>query len=253
MALEALIFDVDGTLAETEELHRLAFNDAFAAAGLGWAWDEPLYGRLLEVTGGKERMRHYIDAHGGLPALDAAAIAALHRDKTARYTALVAGGGVAFRPGVLRLMDEADDAGLRIAIATTTSPANVEALLLAALGPDGPARFAAVAAGDVVRAKKPAPDIYHLALEQLGLPAHACLALEDTPNGLRAALGAGIPTVVTASLYGGTEGFEGSLAVVDHLGEPGTPCRVLRGPPLTGGCVTLAELRRWLDDAAHPG
>lgn len=250
MALEALIFDVDGTLAETEELHRLAFNDAFAAAGLAWTWDPPLYGRLLDVTGGKERMRHYIHAHDGLPALDAPAIAALHRDKTARYTALIAGGAIAFRPGVLRLMDEARDAGLRIAIATTTSPANVEALLRAALGPDGPARFAAVAAGDVVHAKKPAPDIYYLALEQLCLPAYACLALEDTPNGLRAALGAGIPTVVTTSIYGGMEGFEGALAVVNHLGEPAYACHVLRGPPLIGGCVTLAELRRWLDDAA---
>ena len=249
MALEALIFDVDGTLAETEELHRLAFNGAFAAAGLDWTWDPPLYGRLLDVAGGKERIRHYIEVHGGLPALDAPAIAALHLDKTARYAALVAGGGLAFRPGVQRLMDEARDAGLRIAIATTTTPANVEALLRAVLGPGGPARFAVIAAGDAVGAKKPAPDIYHLALRQLRLSSRACLALEDTPNGLRAALGAGIPTVVTTSLYGGTEGFEGALAVVDRLGTSDEPCRVLRGPPLTTGCVTLAELRRWLGNA----
>lgn len=250
MTLAALIFDVDGTLAETEEVHRRAFNEAFAAAGLPWAWDAPLYAELLGVAGGKERMRHYIEASGAQPALDAAAIARLHRDKTARYAALVATGEVVLRPGVARLLDEAEAAGLRLAVATTTSPASVDALLRATLGPDSLARFAVIAAGDVVAAKKPAPDIYLMALEALHLAPGQCIAIEDTPNGLRSAAGAGIPTVVTTSRYGGTAGFEGALAVVDGLGGPGAPCRVLQGPAIDGLVVTLASLRRW---AALPG
>ena len=251
MTLDALIFDVDGTLAETEEVHRRAFNEAFAAAGLPWHWDEPLYARLLDVTGGKERIRHFIDG-GAQPDLDPAAIARLHADKTARYTALVATGQVPLRPGVARLLDEAEAAGLRLAVATTTTPANVDALLRATLGPEAPARFAVIAAGDMVPAKKPAPDIYRLALERLGLPPGRCIAVEDTVNGLRSAAGAGIPTVITTSLYGGTARFEGALAVVDGLGQPDAPCRVLRGLALGGPTVTVADLRRWLD-AAPPG
>ncbi len=250
--LDALIFDVDGTLAETEEAHRRAFNEAFAAAELPWRWDAPLYARLLEVTGGKERIRHYIDGFSAAPNLDPAAIARLHADKTARYAALVATGQVALRPGVARLLAEAEAAGLRLAIATTTQPANVEALLRATLGPEAVARFAVIAAGDAVPAKKPAPDVYQLALERLRLPPGRCVAFEDTVNGLRSANGAGIPTVVTTSRYGGTEGFEGALAVVDGLGEPGAPCRVLRGPPLDGPAVTVARLQRWLPERGVP-
>ncbi len=245
MPLEALIFDVDGTLAETEEVHRQAFNASFARAGLGWHWDQALYAKLLEVTGGKERIRHYIEAHGGIPALDLAAVARLHADKTADYTALVASGAVALRPGVLRLLDEARAAGLTLAIATTTSPANVEALLRATIGPDGPARFAVVAAGDCVPAKKPAPDIYRFALAHLKLPPNACIAFEDTPNGLRSARDAGIATVITTSLYGGIDGFDDALAVVDHLGEADLPCRVLNGPALP--LVDVPQLRAWQD------
>ncbi len=211
--LAALIFDVDGTLAETEELHRAAFNDAFAAAGIPWSWDRPLYARLLEVTGGKERIRHYIEGHGAAPALDAETIAALHRDKTARYTAMVE-GHVELRPGVADLLREAHAAGLRLAIATTTSRPNVDALLAAA----GPLpAFDVIAAGDEVRAKKPAPDIYVSALERLGLAADSCLAIEDTLNGLRSAQGAGLACLLTKSFYGGDGPFPGALQVVDHL------------------------------------
>lgn len=249
MPLEALIFDVDGTLAETEEWHRHAFNAAFAAAGLGWHWDQALYGRLLEVTGGKERIRRYADTHG--ETVDAAAIARLHADKTARYVASVEAGAVALRPGVARLLHEARAAGLRLAIATTTTPENVTALLRTTLGPGAAGLFDCIGAGDMVAAKKPAPDIYRLVLDRMGLTPGQCIALEDTPNGLHAALGAGIPTVITASLYGGMAGFEGALMVLDGLGEADAPCRVLRGPALPGPALGVADLRRALDGSGR--
>jgi beta-phosphoglucomutase-like phosphatase (HAD superfamily) len=240
MPLEALIFDVDGTLAETEEWHRRAFNEAFADAGLDWRWDQALYGELLEVTGGKERMRHYAAAHGLV--IDDAAIMRLHAAKTARYVAFVEGGAMTLRPGVARLLHEARDAGLRLAIATTTTLENVTALLRATLGPDGVGLFECIGAGDMVRAKKPAPDVYRLVLDRMQLAPERCIAFEDTPNGLRAARGAGIPTVVTTSLYGGTAGFEDALMVVDGLGDADAPCQVLRGGPLQSPMLRVADL-----------
>jgi HAD superfamily hydrolase (TIGR01509 family) len=208
----ALIFDVDGTLAETEELHRKAFNEAFAASGLPWNWDQALYARLLEVTGGKERIRHFIDVYGGEPALDDAAIAALHREKTRLYTARVESGGIALRPGIGTLLDNAQKAGIRLAISTTTSRPNIDALLRATLGTQP---FEVIAAGDEVAAKKPAPDVYLLALQRLGLPPEHCVALEDTLNGLRSAQGAGLACILTPSVYGGQGPFPGALAVAD--------------------------------------
>jgi HAD superfamily hydrolase (TIGR01509 family) len=242
--LAALIFDVDGTLAETEELHRTAFNDVFAAeGGTGWHWDRALYAELLAVTGGKERIRHYVSA-AGLPALDDARVARLHADKTARYTGLVAEGGLVLRPGVRRLLLEARAAGLKLAIATTTSLPNVRALLAAcAPVPD----FDVIAAGDEVPAKKPAPDIYALALRRLGQPAAACVALEDTENGLASARGAGLRCVMTTSVYGGRGPFPGAAAVVSQLGDAGDPAELLAGPALRGAVVDLA----WLEALAH--
>jgi len=210
--LRALIFDVDGTLAETEELHRLAFNETFRASGLDWEWDQPLYAKLLEVTGGKERIRHYIDVFGAKPVLDNSAIAGLHRDKTRRYTDLVETGGLALKPGIEALLTEAQAKGLKLAIATTTSRPNVDALLRATLGAQP---FDVIAAGDEVAAKKPAPDVYLLALDRLGLPASCCVALEDTLNGLKSAQCAGLACIVTPSVYGGTGPFPGALKVVE--------------------------------------
>ena len=231
MSLQALLFDVDGTLADTErDGHRVAFNLAFAEAGLDWQWDVPLYGELLAVTGGKERMRHYLDRYRsdwprpvGLDDL----IGCLHAAKTRHYTTLLARGGIPLRPGVERLLREARTAGLRLAIATTTTPENVTALLAHALAPEAVAWFELIAAGDIVPAKKPAPDIYLYALDHLQLRPEQCLAFEDSENGLRAARGAGLKTVVTINDYTRDHDFTGAAVVLDQLGEPQQPFRVL--------------------------
>lgn len=215
--LEALIFDVDGTLAETEELHRAAFNAAFEAAGLGWYWTQDDYRRLLKTTGGKERIAAFM-AETGASGVD---IPALHRAKTGFYTAMMAQGGLALRPGVADLIQRARSAGVRLAIATTTSRPNVDALCAACFGQPSEAVFEVIACGDEVAAKKPAPDVFLLALARLGLPAGACLALEDSRNGLRSALAAGLCTVVTPSVYTADEDFTGAWQVrPDLVGLP---------------------------------
>jgi len=254
--LSALIFDVDGTLADTErDGHRVAFNRAFEESGLDWYWDQARYGELLRVTGGKERIRLYLaEAHPDLlraPDIEAR-IRALHGAKTRHYLALLEAGAIPLRPGVRRLLQEARAAGLRLAIATTTTPENVTTLLRTALGADGLQWFEVIAAGDIVPAKKPAPDIFHLALSELGLAPAACLALEDSANGLRAALGAGLPTVVTTNGYTRDEDFSGAVAVLNGFGEPGAPVTVQAGTPPASGHVDVASLKTWHQEAQRP-
>ncbi|MGO9133766.1 MAG: HAD family hydrolase [Methylovirgula sp.] len=243
MPLEALIFDVDGTLAETEELHRRAFNESFAACGFDWHWPPELYRQLLQVTGGKERIRHYIDS--SKPADGARALARLtelHAEKTQRYGAHVAAGVLAPRPGVMRLMQEARAVGVKLAIATTTDPANVEALLQAAFAPDAVSWFDVIGAGDVVPAKKPAPDIYHYVLERLGCAASNAIAFEDSENGVLAARSAGLTVVATPSSYTAMNDFSQAHMVLSDLGEADAPCRYLAGHR-SGGCADLNGLR----------
>jgi len=225
MKLAALIFDVDGTLADTErDGHLPAFNAAFSEAGLPWVWDETLYGELLGVTGGKERIRHYCERFQAEHALRpdfGDLVAELHRNKTRHYLARVEAGGIPLRPGVARLIGQARAAGLRLGVATTTSADNVSALLRASLAPDATNWFELIAAGDVVPAKKPAPDIYHYVLAGMALPAGACLALEDSGNGLAASRAAGVPTVVTLNDYTRGQDFRGALAVLPGLDAVG--------------------------------
>jgi beta-phosphoglucomutase-like phosphatase (HAD superfamily) len=245
--LKALIFDVDGTLADTEGAHRAAFNAAFRDAGLGWHWSAALYADLLDVSGGKERIRHYwqlVDPGAAAAPGAAATIDAVHARKTRHYDRLAGRGQLTLRPGILRLVKEARVAHLPMAIATTTTPANIDALLRTPLGSDWRALFSAVCDAGTTAAKKPAPDVYYAALAALALPAEHCLAFEDSANGLVAARAAGIPTLVTPTACTRGQCFDGALLCLDHLGDPDYPIDA----PVPGAAqrwVDLATLRRW--------
>lgn len=247
-SLKALIFDVDGTLADNErDGHRVAFNLAFREAGLNWEWDVPTYDRLLEVFGGKERIRHYIETSCPdfeLPADLDGFIRDLHQRKTRHYLQLLEAGAIPLRPGVERLLREARAAGLKLAVASTTTLENVTVLLSQALGENGVAWFDVIAAGDVVVNKKPAPDIYLKALEQLSLQATECLVIEDTQAGLASATAAGLTTVITVNGATRNQDFSGAALVIDQLGEPEQPFDVLAGDAHGATLVDVALLRR---------
>ena len=213
----ALIFDVDGTLAETEELHRQAFNHAFVRHGLDWHWDRAVYKDLLRVTGGKERIRAYHGRRENASPLSDADIAELHRVKTAHYAGLIETGCCPLRPGVTDLLTAAKARGQRLAIATTTSHGNIDALLSQALGMRWAADFDAIVAGDDVRDKKPAPDVYLEVLARLKLEASDCVAIEDSANGLIAASRANIPVLITRSMFFRDDDFSVARVVLDDL------------------------------------
>lgn len=248
--LKALIFDVDGTLADTErDGHRVAFNQAFADAGLDWDWSVQVYGDLLSVTGGKERIRFYLEKYqpdfspeGDLTEF----IVSLHEKKTDHYLALLQQGLIPLRPGVERLLREAREEGLVLGIATTTTPANVSYLLEATLGTEALNWFDVIAAGDIVSAKKPAADIFVYALEKLGLNANQCIAFEDSGNGILSSVGAGLKTIVTVNDYTLEHDFSDALCVLDQFGEPDNPCRVLQGPAMERPYLDIAQIRSML-------
>lgn len=233
MALEALVFDVDGTLSETErDGHRVAFNMAFDEAGLDWHWNDTLYGELLAVTGGKERIRFYLDKYNTefkRPADLDGFIAGLHASKTSHYVKLLAKGGIPLRTGVKRLLEEARAEGLRLAIATTTTVNNVHALLEHALSAESIDWFEVIGAGDVVPAKKPAPDIYNYVLEKMNLKPEQCMAFEDSANGIKSAGGASLPIIITVDSYTTQHDFTGAKLILDQMGEPEQPFKVIGG------------------------
>jgi HAD superfamily hydrolase (TIGR01509 family) len=218
--MKALIFDCDGVLVDTErDGHRVAFNRAFAEAGIRAEWDVKLYGELLKVAGGKERMKHYFDIKGWPPGKTAETlIPELHKKKTAIFTSLVAGGRLPLRPGITRIVDEAHAAGIRLGVCTTSDPKSIDGVL-DLMGPKRKAYFEMVLAGDVVAKKKPSPDIYLLAKERLGLDARDCIVIEDSRNGLLAAAGAGMPCLITKSAYTQNEDFREAARVVPELGD----------------------------------
>lgn len=255
---KALIFDVDGTLADTEQDgHRPAFNAAFAEAGLDWVWDRARYRQLLAVTGGKERIQHFLTTAGIRldPALDIDAfVAALHQAKNQHYRDLLQIGAIPLRTGVRRLLHEARATGIRLAIATTSTHDNVAALLAQPNEPDLPNLndwFEVIAAGDSVPHKKPAPDIYFLALAKLRLAAHDCVVIEDSAQGAQAALAADLKALlITVNAETVGQNFGAAPAVVDGLGEPNQPLRVLSGDVGGRNVVDLAALD-WLHRRAY--
>ncbi|WP_439115043.1 HAD-IA family hydrolase [Hydrogenophaga sp.] len=231
--LQALIFDVDGTLADTESVHLAAFNHAFEQAGMGWHWDLAQYTQLLDVSGGKERMlHHWRSLQPDLKELAGGAVEAtinrLHEIKTAYYENAVNSGAVTLRPGVLALMNEARAQGLQLAIATTTSPVNIAALLRSAIGLDWRSHFLAVGDASNAPVKKPNPQVYMKVLADMRLRAADCVAFEDSGNGLRAAMAAGLATVITPNGFTAHHDFTGALRVVPDLSQ-----------------VNVARLREW--------
>jgi len=222
--LQALIFDVDGTLADTERAHMAAFNHAFKEMGMDWVWDEVTYTQLLDVSGGKERILHYWkQVNPDMKALNALDLSdridRIHQLKTAAYEHAVNSGEVSLRPGVLRLMDEALAAGLQLAIATTTSPVNIAALLRHAIGADWRMNFSAIGDASTAPIKKPHPQVYLQMLAALQLPAAQCLAFEDSSNGLQAATAAGLATIVTPNSFTAHHDFTAALHVVPDLSQ----------------------------------
>lgn len=231
--LQAVLFDVDGTLADTEQDgHRLAFNAAFKQFNLDWNWDIHLYGELLQITGGKERIRYYMERYApeALNKNDLTDwIASLHRTKTKYFESLMEHGNIPLRPGVARLIHELRHEKIKLAIATTTTMENVTALLKSTLGEESIGWFDVIGAGDIVPMKKPAPDIYRWVLTQLELTAPQCIAIEDSENGLKSALAASLPTLITVSGYTRLQDFSGAITVLSDLGEPFQPFTKIKG------------------------
>jgi HAD superfamily hydrolase (TIGR01509 family) len=221
--LKALIFDCDGVIADTERHgHRVAFNRAFAQRDYGIEWDVDLYGELLKVAGGKERMRHYFNQTGWPEETQDkdSLIKELHKSKTDLYMKIVEAGELPIRPGVARLVDEAITDGLKLAVCSTSNERAVNLAVEKLLGPERKTRFDLILAGDVVSKKKPDPEIYNLALKRLGLEAVECVVVEDSRNGLLAAKAADMFCVITTNGYTEDEDFSEADLVVTELGDP---------------------------------
>jgi HAD superfamily hydrolase (TIGR01509 family) len=246
MSLEALIFDVDGTLANTErDGHLVAFNLAFEELGLDWVWSNELYHELLDVTGGQLRIKHYLKNHKPEFTHDDLDnfVASIHKLKTKIYVRLMAEGAVPLRPGVERLFAEAREAGLRLAIATTTTPANVDALIANTLGREALDWFEVIGAGDVVPNLKPAGDIYHYVLEKMNIDPKNCIAFEDSHNGIVSATDAHLKTLITVNEYTNSHQFDKAIVILNNLGEPNKSFTMIEGDATDATFVNVDYLR----------
>jgi len=246
--LKAIIFDVDGTLANTEEAHRIAFNYAFEQAGLPWNWDVELYTKLLKVTGGKERINYYVTDFLD-ETIGQDVVVSLHQAKNAQYQAIIQRKELPLRSGILSLINECRQSNMRIAIATTTSPGNVQNLVTATMGEDALDWFEFIADAESAPIKKPAPDVYEFVLDKMGLKAEETLALEDSYNGVTAATAINIPTLITVNNYTADDEFAGAMVVVSELGDEDTACEVISvddsiDKSLVGNNITLDTLKQ---------
>jgi HAD superfamily hydrolase (TIGR01509 family) len=249
--MNALIFDCDGVLADTEPYgHLPAFNQTFRELGLPVQWTTEEYAERVKISGGKERMASLLTPEfvrqANLPTdpeAQKAMLADWHKRKTAIYKQMLIDGKLPGRPGVARLVGEADAAGWKLAVASTSAEESVRAVIEHVVGPEKAARFL-VLAGDIVPKKKPAPDIYLLALERLGISADEALIVEDSRNGLEAAVASGVRCLVTLSSYTVDEDMHEAELVVSDLGEPGHPMKVIanRSKARPGECIGIADL-----------
>lgn len=251
--LQAIIFDVDGTLADTEEVHRLAFNYVFAEFGLDWDWTPELYEELLAISGGRERITAYSRELRRRFASDAEFddfVRTVHRAKTRKYAAMLTEGEVPLRPGIRRLIDEARDAGLTLAIATSSALTNAETLLDNNLPPGWRDWFSAIETCDSIADKKPSPAVYDAVLARLDIELENIVALEDTRNGMLAATAAGVTTIVTTHRFTRGHDFRGAALVCDGVGEPTAPFTVAAGNAHGHRWLDLALIDALLEDAA---
>lgn len=251
MSEHALILDCDGVLADTEkDGHLVAFNQVFDEAGYPFRWSEDEYSDLLKVGGGKERMKAYLAQHPEieLPGADDmdALLAEVHRRKSIDYQQIVNSGQIPGRPGVKRLVEEALDGGWRVAIASTSAVPSVEAVAVAVLGQHTRDRLFGIYGGDIVKAKKPAPDIYLYALQQLGLRPDQAVVVEDSESGANAAAAANIAHIVTVSHFTKSDPFPSARIVVSDLGEPGAPAELISGEDVRDaeGLISFESLQR---------
>lgn len=248
MSLKALIFDVDGTLADTEmNGHRVAYNRAFEKLGVPWQWSETIYGEILTVSGGKERMKYFFEHYQPEMPADTtleALIATIYETKTQIFKEMLLTGLIPLRSGVERLFNEARDAGIRLAIATTTAPSNVQYILSSNLGEKSLDWFDIIAAGDIVDNKKPSPEIYKLVLDEMGWQADECVAFEDSENGCLSARGANLPTIITVTAYTRDEPFIGADLVLDQFGDEDNAASVIDDPAgsFNGQMLTIEYL-----------
>lgn len=228
--LKAIIFDVDGTFADTErDGHRVAFNEAFANEGLDWYWDEKMYGELLSIGGGRERIEGYIRYYRH-DVVDPELVSRLHAAKAIAFTQLIASGAVPLRSGVARLIAEAKAAGVQVAVATNCSYTSLNALTQRFFQQTADELFDVRVTGDMLLAKKPNPEAYNKALAGLGLPVENCVAIEDSNMGLTAAKEAGLTTIVTVNEYTQHEDVSAAQLILTQLGEPDTATQLITAP-----------------------
>ncbi len=251
--LKALIFDVDGTLADTEEVHRLAFNETFHKFGLDWHWSPELYIRLLSISGGRIRIRQYMEEHP--PLLPAGEdydsyTARIHKDKTERYARMLVEGHVTLRPGVLRLINEAREQGLRLGIATSTARSNVHTLLDNNLPADWQDWFDVIATCEEIKKQKPSPAVYNHVIWQMGLSPTEVVAFEDTENGNIAAVSAGMKTIITTHYFTEHHDFRGASLVLNGLGDERHPFKLRAGDAHGAGYVDINLCRQLVGELA---
>jgi HAD superfamily hydrolase (TIGR01509 family) len=256
MKLQAILLDLDGTAVDTEELHRLAFNQAFLRFELGWDWDRDSYAELLTISSGPDRVARHIDRLD-LPAAEKTRlrriVPLLHAEKTRIYGEMLAGDRVRLRPGIGRLVEEARRAGLAVGLAATSAAANVESVAAAAFGRAGRGAIRAIVTAQQVARRKPAPDLYELLLATLGVPAGAAVALEDSANGVAAAKAAGLLTVATPSRWTRGQDFAAADLVLESLGEPDAPLAPADAARIGGAaCLGLAQLEALRPAAGGP-